>query len=464
MKIHLIGIGGTGMGAMAGLLSQAGHEVRGSDGPLYPPMSTLLEKLKIVRYEGFSETNLDWGPEIVVVGNICRRDHVEAAAAARRGLRSVSFPELLGELFLDERRVVVVAGTHGKTTTTSMMAHLLTQAGRDPGFLVGGIPRDLDGSFAVGRPPFFVVEGDEYDCAYFDKRPKFVHYRPHVVILTGVEFDHADIYPTMADVERAFALLIERIPPEGRLLCYAGSETAVRLARAARCPVETYGLEGGPADWLGTPSHAGPGQQRLLVRHGPLELGAVELSLSGHHNLENALGVCAAAHALGLPFEAAANALGRFRGVRRRQEVVGQSRGITLVDDFAHHPTAIRETLRGLRGLHGPGRLWAVFEPRSATAKRNVFQTDLVTALAEADGALIAPLHAPEKVPAGERLDPDRVAADLRALGREAACLAPVEVMVEYLAPRLTEGDTVVVMSSGGFDGLPGKLLARLNG
>jgi len=240
VKIHLIGIGGTGMGALAGLLVEAGHEVRGSDGPLYPPMSTLLAELGVPLYEGYRPENLDWAPDRVVVGNICRRDHVEAVAASERGLPLTSFPALLEELFLADRHAIVVAGTHGKTTTTALLAHLLTAAHLEPGFLVGGIPRNFGRSFACGKSPLFVVEGDEYDTAFFDKRPKFVHYRPRSVILTSVEFDHADIYPTMADVERAFAMLIERVPADGRMLVCGDSEAAVRLCRAARCPVETY--------------------------------------------------------------------------------------------------------------------------------------------------------------------------------------------------------------------------------
>ena len=462
MKVHLIGIGGTGMGALAGLLVEAGHQVRGSDGPLYPPMSTLLEELQVPLYEGYRPENLDWGPDVVVVGNICRKDHPEAVAAAERGLRRLSFPALLSELFLDQRHVVVVAGTHGKTTTTSMAAHLLQHAGLSPGFLVGGIPGNFGRSYALGREPYFVVEGDEYDCAYFDKRPKFVHYRPRTVILTGVEFDHADIYPTMDHVERAFAMLVERVPADGRLLVCADSEVAVRLCREGQCPVETYSVRGADAAWQGEVSSAGAGSQRMRVSLGGEELGAVEVPMTGLHNMENALAVLAVGHHAGLDPEALAAGLGSFAGVRRRQDVRGRAAGVTVVDDFAHHPTAIAETLDGLRGVHGSGRLVAVFEPRSATSRRSVFQDRFAEALGRADHVVLAGLHAPEGIPKDERLDLARVVADLRASGAGAEQLDDVEQMVRHLAAYCQDGDTVVVMSSGAFGGLIDRLLAAL--
>jgi len=462
MKVHLIGIGGTGMGALAGLLSEAGHEVRGSDGPLYPPMSTLLAKLRIQVYEGHRGENLDWGPDRVVVGNICRVDHPEASAARERGLSLTSFPALLSELFLAGRHVVVVAGTHGKTTTCSLMVHLLRAAGRDPGFLVGGIPSGLGKSYALGSGPLFVVEGDEYDCAHFDKRPKFVHYRPRTVILTGVEYDHADIYPDMAAVERAFAMLVERVPGEGRIVVCADSEVAVRLAGAARCPVETYSASGNPADWTAEREPMDGGRQRLQIRHDGRHVLGCELPLTGGHNAANALGVSAAALGLGLGSEAVAEGLRTFAGVRRRQEVRGVAAGVTVIDDFAHHPTAIRETLAGLRGVHGPGRLVAVFEPRSATSRRAVFQDDLPEALSRADHVVLGALHAPEGIPAAERLDPARVVAELDRRGIEALHLPEVGDIVEHLAAWCESGDAVVVMSSGGFGGLIDRLLAAL--
>ncbi len=450
------------MGALAGLLKEAGHEVRGSDGPLYPPMSTLLQTLQIPLYEGYRPANLDWGPDVVVVGNICRKDHVEAVAAEQRGLRRLSFPALLSELFLSDRHVIVVAGTHGKTTTTSMMAHLLHHAGLEPGFLVGGIPGNFSRSYAVGREPYFAVEGDEYDCAFFDKRPKFVHYCPRTVILTGVEFDHADIYPTMDHVERAFAMLVQRVPADGRLLVCADSEVAVRLCGEAACAVETYTVRGGEATWQAAVTDLGGGRQRLSVRREGQDHGQVEVPMTGLHNMENALATYAVGAGVGLDHQALAAGLASFAGVRRRQDVRGRVAGVTVVDDFAHHPTAIAETLAGLRGVHGPGRLVAVFEPRSATSRRSVFQARFVEALGQADHVVLADLHAPEGIPEDERLDPARVVADLREAGTVAEQLGSVEQMVAHLRALCRDGDTVVVMSSGSFGGLVEKLLEAL--
>jgi UDP-N-acetylmuramate: L-alanyl-gamma-D-glutamyl-meso-diaminopimelate ligase len=465
VKVHLIGIGGTGMGALAGLLVEAGHEVRGSDGPLYPPMSTLLDALGVPIFEGFRPGNLDWQPDRVVVGNICRRDHVEATAAAARGLKLSSFPALLSELFLAERHAVVVAGTHGKTTTTSLVAHLLAATGQAPGFLVGGIPVNFSRSFAVGRRPYFVVEGDEYDTAFFDKRPKFVHYRPRSVILTSVEFDHADIYPTMADVERAFAMLIEHVPEDGQILVWAGAEVGRRLCRDAVCPVQTYGV-GVDADWRAdvvgvAPAGVARPAQTLLVRHRDVEVGRFGVPLAGRHNAQNALGALSLALELGVGAAPLVEAMASFAGVRRRQEVRGVAAGVTVVDDFAHHPTAIAETVAALRALHG-GRVIAVFEPRSATSRRSVFQREFAVALGTADAVLLAALHAPEGIPEAERLDPRRVVADVQAAGTPAFYFERVEEIVEQLVELCRAGDTVLVMSSGGFGGLIDSLLAAL--
>lgn len=472
-KIHMTAIGGTGMGAVAGLLAEAGDEVRGSDGPLYPPMSTQLAELGIDVMEGYRAENLDWGPELVVLGNSCRKDHVEYQAALARGLRVVSFPELLAERFLTERHSIVVAGTHGKTTTSSLIAVLLRAANLDPGFLIGGIPHELGKGFAVGKPPYFVVEGDEYDCACFDKRPKFVHYRPETAVLTSVEFDHADIYADFDEVRQAFGMLIEQLPERGIVYVAADNDAAVRLARQAACPVETYAVSPAndddltstrrlamPLHWHATYEPLGGGVQQLEVTYLGDEVGTFEVPMTGAHNMANVLVAIAVARRCSVGVETIAGALRAFKGVARRQQVRGVVRGITVIDDFAHHPTAVRETLRGLRN-RGGGRLVAVFEPRSATSRRKIFQDQYPQALAVADEVVLAPLFAPEKIPEEQRLDIDAVAGELRAMGRLAWVL-DVESTVERLAESLAPGDTVVVMSSGAFGGLHEKLLAAL--
>jgi UDP-N-acetylmuramate: L-alanyl-gamma-D-glutamyl-meso-diaminopimelate ligase len=463
MKVHLIGIAGTGMGSLAGLVRAAGHDVRGSDEHVYPPMSTQLADLQIPVFEGFRPENLDWAPDRVVVGNVCRRDHVEVLAAQARGIPLTSFPALLSELFLQERHSVVVAGTHGKTTTSSLLAHLLVEAGRDPSFLIGGVPLNFRQSWRLGQGPEFVVEGDEYDTAFFDKKSKFLHYRPHIVILTSVEFDHADIFADEAAVKAAFREFIALIPPEGQLIVCSASPGALDVAKVARCPVSTYARPGFPADWTFEVSDRGiGGRSELRIAHAGKTLGTLESGLPGAYNLENLTAVLAAGARLGVPFEVMARASQRFVGVKRRQEFRGIAAGVTVIDDFAHHPTAIHETLGALKGRFGPGKLLAAFEPRSASSRRAVFQTGFAEALTVADEVVLAPLYAPDKIPANERLDVERLAADLRSQDVPARLVATVDDTVNHLVERVVPGDTIVVMSSGDYGGLHDKLLAKL--
>ena len=463
MKLHLIGIAGTGMGSLAGLLRAAGHDVRGSDEHVYPPMSTQLAEQNILVMEGFRPANLDWAPDRVVVGNVCRRDHVEVLAATERHIPLVSFPALLSELFLTSRRSVVVAGTHGKTTTSSLMSFVLAQAGRNPSFLIGGVPLNFRQSWQLGTGAEFVVEGDEYDTAFFDKKSKFLHYRPQVVILTSVEFDHADIFANEAAVKDAFREFIALIPPEGHLVVCAASPGAMEVARAARCRVTTYGRPGSDANWTFEVTGRKLGGRTILrLACAGKVMGTLDVGMAGIFNLENLTGVIAAAHVLGVEHPLIAQAIRHFLGVRRRQEIVGVAAGVTVVDDFAHHPTAIRETLGALKGRYGPGKLIVAFEPRSATSRRSVFQHDFVDALAVADEVVLAPLYAPEKVPGEQRLDVERLAADLRSHEVPARVVSGVPATVEHLAGRAAPGDTVVIMSSGDYGGLHDRLLARL--
>jgi UDP-N-acetylmuramate: L-alanyl-gamma-D-glutamyl-meso-diaminopimelate ligase len=463
VKLHLIAICGTGMGSLAGLLKAAGHEVRGSDENVYPPMSTQLAEQGIQVYSGFRPENLDWGPDRIVVGNVCRRDHVEVVAARARGLDLTSFPAVLSDLFLESRHSLVVAGTHGKTTTAALLSFVLHDAGRDPSFLIGGVPLDFGRGWRLGAGAEFVVEGDEYDTAFFDKGSKFLHYRPRTVILTSVEFDHADIFADLAAVKAAFTKFVDLIPADGLLVVAHSSPEALAVARSARCRVLTYGLDPrSGADYTAEAvPGAPPGRQLFEVRRRGEALCLFETGLTGRHNLENVLGVIAATQSLGLDPTAIARGVRRFAGVKRRQEVRGVAGGVTVIDDFAHHPTAVRLTLQGLRARYGRARMVAVFEPRSATSRRQVFQREWAESFVDADEVLLAPLHAPEKVPAAERLDVDQLARDLRGRGTAARILPTVDEMVEHLA-GLAPGDVVVVMSSGGFGGLHEKLLARL--
>ena len=463
MKIHLIGICGTGMGSVAGLLKAAGHDVRGSDAHVYPPMSTQLREQQIPVFDGFAAANLDWLPDRVVVGNVCTREHVEVVAASARGISLTSFPAILSELFLGDKHSIVIAGTHGKTTTSSLMAHALTDAGVDPSFLIGGVPLNFRQSWRLGGGPHFIVEGDEYDTAFFDKGSKFFHYRPRTVILTSVEYDHADIFPDEESVKVAFRRFVALIPPEGRLLVCATSPGALEVAREARCAVETYGRPGTAADWtFEVVARKSGGRSILSIAHGHRRLVELDTNLPGIYNHENLLGVVAVATGLGISEAALARATRRFLGIRRRQEVRGVAAGVTVVDDFAHHPTAIRETLLGLKGRFGPGKLIAAFEPRSASSRRAVFQVGFADALSVADEVVLAPLYAPEKIPAGQRLDVDRLAADLRREDIPARVIPSVDELAAHLAERAAPGDTIVIMSSGDFGGLHDRVLAAL--
>ena len=463
MKIHLIGICGTGMGSLAGLLKAAGHDVRGSDEHVYPPMSTQLEEQKIAVFDGFAPTNLDWAPERVVVGNVCRKDHIEVLAANERKIPLTSFPAILSELFLEEKHSIVIAGTHGKTTTSSLFAHILMDVGLDPSFLIGGVPLNFRQSWRWGGGKHFVVEGDEYDTAFFDKGSKFFHYRPRTVVLTSVEYDHADIFPDEESVKAAFRKFVAMIPSDGRLLVCAGSPGAIEVSREARCPVETYGRPGTGAEWtFEVTARRNGGRTTLGLARGRSRLGQVETNLPGIYNHENLLGVIAAAMSLGVDEAAIAKAVPRFQGIRRRQEVRGVAAGVTVVDDFAHHPTAIRETLLGLKGRFGPGKLIAAFEPRSATSRRAVFQVGFADALTVADEVVLAPLYAPEKIPPQERLDVDRLAGDLRQEDIPTRVIAKTEDMAAHLAERAAPGDTIVIMSSGDFGGLHNLVLDAL--
>jgi UDP-N-acetylmuramate: L-alanyl-gamma-D-glutamyl-meso-diaminopimelate ligase len=466
-RIHLIGVAGTGMGSFAGMLKAAGYEVTGSDENVYPPMSTQLERWGIEVMTPYRPENLDRArPDLVVVGNVVRAVNPEAAAMRDRGLPHVSFPQALGEAFIGPRHGVVVVGTHGKTTTSAMMGFLLHHAGRDPSFLVGGVTRDFDSNYRLGAGPHFVVEGDEYDTAYFDKGPKFLHYRPRTAIFTSCELDHADIYRDEAHYESAFERFVTLVPEDGFVAACASYESVLRIARGARCRVETYSVDRPGADWEARELALSPeGARFTLARRGEA-LVEVLLPVGGAHNVENALGVAAAATALGLsPAEIAAG-LGAFHGVKRRQEVRGNAGGVTVIDDFAHHPRAVQKTLAAIRGAYPGARLLAAFEPRSNTSRRNLHQRDYAAPATWGDAAEVFLLRpAPtDRVPESERLDVDAVVREVSAAGTPARAFASVDDLVPALAAAARPGDVVVAMSNGAFGGIWGKLLETLGG
>jgi UDP-N-acetylmuramate: L-alanyl-gamma-D-glutamyl-meso-diaminopimelate ligase len=469
VKVHFVAIAGTGMGSLAGLLKVRGLEVTGSDEGVYPPMSVALERWGIPVALGFRPENvLERRPDLVVIGNAVRPDNPEARAVLEAGIPHLSFPDALYEHAIRGRHSVVVAGTHGKTTTTSLLATLLVETGRDPSVLVGGISANLDGSFRDGSGEHFVVEGDEYDTAFFDKTPKFLHYHPRTAILTSVEFDHADIYRDLEHVKSAFRSLVAGMPRDGCIVAALAEPNVADVVRGAPCPVVGYAPEEGRAEWSAGALEISAEGTAFDVRRGGAVLTRAFLPLHGRHNVANALGALATADRLGVPLPEAAAALRRFRGVRRRQELRGEVGGVAVLDDFAHHPTAVRETLAGLRARFPGRRLVAVFEPRSNTSRRAVFQKDFAEALRAADRVVVAtPSDAPLYSATGEvreRLSAETLAADLRAAGRDAVALPDVDAIVAHLARSCAAGDVVVTLSNGGFGGIWEKLLATLAG
>jgi UDP-N-acetylmuramate: L-alanyl-gamma-D-glutamyl-meso-diaminopimelate ligase len=470
MHVHLIGVAGTGMGALAGLLKSAGHRVTGSDTAFYPPMGDALSRWGIEVYRGFDPAHLAVSPDLVIIGNVCRADNPEARAATSRGLRTTSMPGAIEELFLGARPGWVVTGTHGKTTTTSLLAYLLHGIGYDPGMLVGGIPKDFGESFRLGGGGApFVIEGDEYDSAFFEKTPKMWRYKPHAAILTSIEHDHIDIYPDPASYRAAFEGFVARIPEHGTLVAYAGDEVVRDVAKAARCRVVWYALaddltgEISPT-WIAAPIRAQGGMQPFDLFVGGTSCGPVLSPLIGAHNVKNTLATIAliAETSQGkVAVQDIMTPLRRFSGVRRRQDWIGEAAGVRVYDDFAHHPTAVRETLWAMRERHPEGALIAVFEPRSATACRNIHQDAYLEAFHAADVTLFAPLGR-TNVPEAERLDTLAIASAIRARGETAMALSTLDEVLGAIVERAEPGDTVVMMSNGDFGGLHDRVLASL--
>ena len=468
-RVHFVAVGGTGMGSLAGLLRARGIEVTGSDVRLYPPMSTALERWDIPVFEGFAaEHVLEHPPDLVVIGNAVGPDNPEARAAIDEGLAYVSFPDALYQHAIAGRHSVVVAGTHGKTTTTSLVAALLLGTGRDPSMLVGGFPLDFDGSFREGQGEHFVVEGDEYDTAFFDKTPKFLHYGARTLLVTSVEFDHADIYRDLDHVKQAFRELVAGLPCDGVIVA-ARDHAGVRdVIAEAPCRSVGYGLEAeAPGAWraAGLETSA-EGTSFDVVRDGRNRLRA-RVPLFGDFNVENALGALATVSELGVPLEDAAAALARFRGVKRRQEVRGEARGVVVVDDFAHHPTAVRGGIGALRARFPGRRLIAVFEPRTNTSRRAIFQADYARAFDDADRVVVRivpdePIYSATG-PVTERFSSGRLADDLRSRGIAAVALDGVDAIVDHLVGECEAGDVVLVMSNGGFGNIWERLLEALS-
>lgn len=467
-QIHMIGICGTGMAALAGLLKEKGYSVKGSDSQAYPPMSDVLKRLDIPVTIGYQPDNVVYNhshnrmPDLVIIGNVIRADNLEAEYVISKGIPHLSFPEALSLLFLEDMKPLVVAGTHGKTTSSSLLVSALEASGKGPGFMVGGILNVFESGFRVGRPPWFVIEGDEYDTAFFDKRPKFLHYRPHGVILTSIEFDHADIYADLDAVKQAFSSLVALIPSKGVLVACTDWPAVEEVCAKAKCKVVTYGESRGCQWQLSDLFVDYTATSFTAVHHGEI-YGEVRIKLPGRHNALNSLGVLALCRHLAMEKDTVLKGLGSCAGVKRRQEVRGVAAGVTVIDDFAHHPSAVKETLAAMRSVYSGRRLIAVFEPRTNTSRRRVFQDIYPHSFSSADRVLVREVADPEKAPPGDRFSSKKLVADLRHMGIDAVYLPDADAILKDLLANRSKGDVIVILSNGDFEGLHERLLSALS-
>ena len=459
-RIHLIGVCGTAMATLAAMLKSKGFDVRGSDQNVYPPMSDFLEQQGITLLQGYRPEHISSDLDLVIVGNAISRGNPELEEVLDRKIRYCSLPEAVRDHFLWASRAVVVTGTHGKTTTTALAAWLLTDGGADPSVLIGGIAENFDGSFRIGGGREFVIEGDEYDSAFFDKTAKFLKYLPDIAVVGNIEFDHADIYPDLDAIRLTFRRFVNLIPRRGLLLLGADNSDAMALKAKAHCRVETFGFADG-ADWQAHDVQVAAESTMFSVRRKGVPDGSFEVPLLGAYNVRNALAAIAVGAAVGLSTDTMAASLRRFRGVRRRMQHRGTVRGVTVYDDFAHHPTAIAETLAGVRSANPGRRIWAIFEPRSATSCRKVFQSDFARALAKAD-RVVLPAVFRSSLPEDERLSAEQLVTELQAGGVDARYIPSTDDIVSTVAAEARSGDLVVVMSNGGFDDIHRKLLVSL--
>ncbi len=459
--VHLIGICGTAMASLAGLLKQRGFHVTGSDASAYPPMSDLLRSMNIPVAEPYSEANLKPRPDMVVVGNAISRGNVELEHVLDHHIQFRSLPQVLHESFLRGREPIVVAGTHGKTTTTSMLAWIFQTAGLNPSFLIGGVAENFGTSFALRQSKHFILEGDEYDTAFFDKGPKFLHYFPDAVVLTSVEFDHADIYKDLDAVKTSFKRLVNLIPRSGYLVAYDDSTNVDECISRAFCKLERYGKKQGSA-WRIRDMNFAPTETTWSIEREGEKWAELRMALAGEYNVLNATAAAAMAVRYEIPVSAIQEALATFKSVKRRLEVKAEVGGITIIDDFAHHPTAIAETLKALRTRYKKRRLWAILEPRSNTLRRNVFFKELVNSLGNADEVVLASVFKAEAIPENERLSSSALVKELKRQGHSARECKDADAIVESISPELRDGDVVAILSNGGFGGIYDKLPARL--
>jgi UDP-N-acetylmuramate: L-alanyl-gamma-D-glutamyl-meso-diaminopimelate ligase len=459
--IHLIAVCGTGMGALACMLQDLGFEVTGSDQKIYPPMSHFLEKKGVRIMDGFRAENLSYAPDLVIVGNAVIKENPEIGELHRIGLNFCSMPQALNRFVAGGKKTLLVSGTHGKTTSSSILAWILHEAGLDPSFMIGGILKNFDSNYRLGDGPYFVVEGDEYDTAFFDKGPKFFHFDPQLTVLTSVEFDHADIFNDLDHVKRIFKEFISGFRKSSLLLAYDGDKNLAQIIGNANCQVENYGKSTDSTWRLGAVSVNSPWTTVEILKNNE-HLAAIKTRLFGEHNLLNALAVIAIADRLKIPLQIIADALESFEGIKRRQEIRGEKRQITVIDDFAHHPTAVRETIRAVKSVQSNGRLIAVFEPRTNTSMRSIFQKEYLQSFEMAD--LICIRHPPllKKIPTGQRFSSRQLVTDLKRRGKDAHYFADTDAIIVFLTATAKPQDLILIMSNGGFDNIHQRLLESL--
>ncbi len=462
--VYLIAAGGVGMSALAHLFREKGYEVSGSDRSLYPPVSDFLREIGVPVKVPYSVSNVPPRPSIVVVGNAVSAHNPEVCTVEEKGWKKYSLPGALSEFFMKGKESIVVAGTHGKTTTTSMITHLLTIAGRSPSFFIGGIPGgDSQMPSGIGSGPYFVIEGDEYDSAYFDKKAKFYHYQPRYLVLTSIEYDHADIYPNIETLKDAFRDLVSFVPGEGLILACSDYPDVLDVVKEASCRVVTYSAKRENSDFFIERVEGLVGQERGTVRMGRNTF-SLSMKVPGIHNLLNGTAAILIAREIGVPLEEALSGMETYSPVRRRQEVVGRTGGITVIDDFAHHPTAVASTINGVRKFFRPLRIIAIFEPRSNTSRRKMFEERFASALSLADLALIAPPHNPSLIPAEERFSPERVSSRVKRMGGRGIPFDDVMKIPSFLDKEARAGDILLFMSNGDFSGIQERTFQMISG
>jgi UDP-N-acetylmuramate: L-alanyl-gamma-D-glutamyl-meso-diaminopimelate ligase len=458
--IYMIAICGTGMCSLAGMLKESGFEVTGSDQDVYPPMSTKLEELGIPVKTGYRASNIE-APDLVIIGNAVSKNNPEVEAVLEKKIPYLSFPQALADFFLKGKEVIVIAGTHGKTTTSSLIAWILETAGEDPGFMIGGVPLNFKENYKLGKGKYFVVEGDEYDTAFFDKGPKFLHYMPQNAILTSIEFDHADIYKDLNHIKEAFRKFVEIIPAEKTLLIGCDFPHALEVRPFAPCFTETYGFHP-DSEWRAVDIKAKGELLEFTIKNKEQKLGPFCWPVIGRHNVQNATGVIAMAMKLGIPLQKIKEGIESFKGVRRRQEIIAENNGMIAIDDFAHHPTSVKATIRGVKEQFPGRRLWVIFEPRTATSRRNIFQKEYADAFDGAEKVIIAGVYRSEQIESKQLFSPYLLVKELEKKSRSAYFIEEVDEIIAFLREQLSDRDIVLIMSNGSFGGMREKLVSLL--